>query len=124
MYSDRELLELAAKASGLLLCGYSWIGENEDDDECEILEAAFVKNYPEQDVAIMWNPLTDDGDALRLTVVLGLDVTIDNGRSHTWADTHSMPCEALVKELHGNDALAATRRAIVRAAAAIGEAMQ
>jgi len=51
MHSDRELLESAAKAAGILLCGYSWIGENEDDEECEILEAAFVKSHPEQDLA-------------------------------------------------------------------------
>lgn len=122
MHSDRELLELAAKAAGLQLCGYSWIGENEDDEECEILDAAFVKNSPEQDVATMWNPLTDDGDALRLAVKLSIHIRLwiyaceaedNDGRSTGMI--HASDC--------GGDVGAATRRAIVRAAAAIGEAM-
>lgn len=112
MKTDRELLELAAKAAGMQLCGYSWIGENEDDEECEILEAAFVKNCPEQDVATMWNPLTDDGDAFRLMVALRL-----------WRDDPDICCVERVED-HNGDELSATRRAIVRAAAAIGEAMQ
>lgn len=101
--SDRELLELAAKA----YLDKSW--------HCN---EAYMRGF-----MATWNPLDDDGDALRLAVALGLDVTIDNGRSHTWADTQSMPGGALVKELHGNDALASTRRAIVRSAAEIGRQM-
>ena len=112
MHSDRELLELAARAAGILLCGYSWIGENEDDEECEILEAAFVKHHQKQELASKWNPLTDDGDALRLAVKLNLAYGKVFARSV--ADNHE----------DGDDIYAATRRAIVRAAAAIGEAMQ
>lgn len=117
MKTDRELLELAAKAAGLQLCGYSWIGENEDDEECEILDAAFVKNAPEQDVATMWNPLTDDGDALRLAVRLHMQVSVT---------TESCRAETLPRlgvRVNDKDELSATRLAIVRAAAAIGEAM-
>ena len=113
MHRDRELLALAAKAAGLQLCGYSWIGENEDDDECEVLESAFVKHNPEQELATMWNPLADDGDALRLAVTLSF---IDDG---DWP--------AVTNEIYthcNGDWFAATRRAITRAAAAIGEAMQ
>ena len=76
--TDREMLELAAKAAEWQLCGYSWIGENEDDDECEILESAFVKTHPEQELATKWNPLTDDGDALRLAD--HLDLIVDFSR--------------------------------------------
>ena len=112
MKSDRELLELAARASGLLLCGYSWIGENEGDDECEILESAFVKRHPEQELASKWNPLTDDGDAFRLMVALRL-----------WRDDPDICCVERVED-HNGDELSATRRAIVRAAAALWERMQ
>ena len=112
MHSDRELLELAARAAGILLCGYSWIGENEDDEECEILEAAFVKHHQKQELASKWNPLTDDGDAFRLMVALRL-----------WRDDPDICCVERVED-HNGDELSATRRAIVRAAAAIGEAMQ
>lgn len=125
MYSDRELLELAAKAAGLQLCGYSWIGENEDDEECEILDAAFVKNSPEQDVATMWNPLTDDGDALRLAGDIGLVVCIMRNAGFTGIYLPACSIGGKYDEVqhHGEDEFAATRRAIVRAAAAIGEAM-
>ena len=118
MYSDRELLELAAQAAGLQLCGYSWIGENEDDDECEVLESAFVKLHPEQELATKWNPLTDDGDALRLAVKLHMQVSIttESCRAET------MP--VLGVRVNDKDEMAATRRAIVRAAAAIGGAVQ
>lgn len=118
MCSDRELLELAAKAAGLQLCGYSWIGENEDDEECEVLESAFVKLHPVQELATKWNPLTDDGDALRLAVKLHMQVSVT---------TESCRAETLPRfgvRVNDKDELSATRRAIVRAAAAIGERMQ
>ena len=111
MYSDRELLDLAAKAAGLLLCGYSWIGENEGDDECEILESAFVKLHPEQELATKWNPLTDDGDALRLAVKLRMQVSI------TTESCRAETLPVLGVRVNGRDELAATRRAIVMAAA-------
>lgn len=119
MHSDRELLELAAKAAGILLCGYSWIGENEDDDECEILEAAFVKHRQEQELASKWNPLTDDGDALRLAVKLSMSLEkVVSSRGSAWIADHR------AEEVVGTDSSAAARRAIVRAAAAIGESMK
>ena len=128
MYSDRELLELAAKAAGLQLCGYSWIGENEDDDECEVLESAFVKLRPEQELAARWNPLTDDGDALRLAVRLGLGILFGQ---YAPLDVYSV----YISKVEGGDELAVgcitdgdefgvVRRAITRAAAQIGKEME
>ena len=111
--TDRELLELAAKAAEWQLCGYSWIGENEDDDECEIFESAFVKTHPEQELATKWNPLADDGDALRLAVTLSF---IDDG---DWP--------AVTNEIYthcNGDWFAATRRAITIAAAKAGKEMK
>lgn len=121
MHSDRELLELATKEAGLQLCGYSWIGENEDDEECEILESAFVKNPPEQDVAIMWNPLTDDGDALRLALQLRIRFA---RHLQPFVAAFAPDVVGRFEEPEGDDIYAAARRAIVRAAAAIGESMQ
>ena len=90
--TDRELLELAAKAAG----------------------NGFVIGY--------WNPLTDDGDALRLAVKLSLDV-LQNPMGQTTRcivmGDDAQECEVL--EDYNGDPYAATRRAIVRAAAAIGE---
>lgn len=92
---DRELLELAAKAAGYEL-GYV---EGCND----------IRKPPD------WNPLTDDGDALRLAVKLNLDV-------HFWPDCPNPWVEAMAQdELLGTDSYAATRRAIVRAAAEIGK---
>lgn len=95
----RRLLELAARAFGI------------DVTRClQYEDGAF--DWPGK--AGRWDPLTNDGDALRLAVKLnmqvavgvvlapGLDVIIDSAE----------------------DPYAATRRAIVRAAAAIGEQME
>lgn len=86
--TDRELLELAAKTVGLVF----W-EENE------------------------WNPLADDGTALRLAVKLELLV-------HVMKETSDVTGPKIdVCERHGDDPYAATRRAIVRAAAEVGEGM-
>jgi hypothetical protein len=101
--TDRELLELAAKAAGMTGC-----------------VADFVK--PERTVFVPdgigsreWTPLTDDGDALRLAVKLEIHVQ-PSGR-YAWASTFAVTAT----EESGGDPYAATRRAIVRAAAEIGE---
>ena len=67
---------------------------------------------------VAWNPLTDDGDALRLAVKLKMDVDITGDTAWAMAeqDTHAGHAEPL-----GLDNAAATRRAIVRAAAAIAQ---
>ena len=106
MKTDRELLELAAKAAGYEIIPW----EN---------PLGFVirnaEGYPQS-----WNPLINDGDALRLAARLSLMIDTDYN-SHTAVGSASL-CEIL--EGHSGDPLAATRRAIVRAAAAIGEGMQ
>lgn len=108
--NDRELLELAAKAAGIEWYGYA------GDDQCECR----YFDIGENDV-VKWNPLTDDGDALRLAVKLEIDV------SH-YQDAHvvdAFHAEAGTCSVDYNgDPYAATRRAIVRAAAEIGKAMQ
>ena len=94
--SDKELLELAAKAAG-----YS----------CRIrttkigIEKFYINGH-------VWNPLTDDGDALRLAVKLNL--TVCSGPVYSYV----VGC---TQEKNNGDHYAATRRAIVRAAAEIGK---
>ena len=103
--SDRELLELAAKAAGIDAHVTEWSSTVEDD------EGDYLKP---------WNPLTDDGDALRLAVKLGL--LID---THGLSSRVALPYQSdWTIEKHGTDPLAATRRAIVRAAAEIGRDMK
>lgn len=102
--TDRELLELAAKAAGYLLSEASdmiW-----SDREVEFVH---------------WNPLTDDGDALRLAVKLRKFPVIETWSDGDWVYLYGH--EACAEPL-GNDPYAATRRAIVRAAAEIGKNMK
>lgn len=62
MSADRELLELAAKAAGLEVQLY----EREPHEEWGAYRSCLMHEGRE------WNPLTDDGDALRLAVILRL----------------------------------------------------
>ena len=117
MSTDRELLELAAKAF--------W-GE-EIDDVCSVRwleeEQAIGYTHAENqdhngiDQEFVWNPLEDDGDALRLAVSMNMGISIYDVQV-TAASAFGMP----VKE-HDKDTAKATRRAIVRAAAEIGRAI-
>ena len=63
--NDRELLELAAKAAGI-------------EVEWSDITGCFWSDGDS------WVPLTDDGDALRLAVKLGLCVRIDNRVGFSW----------------------------------------
>lgn len=62
--------------------------------------------------AIYWNPLRSDADALALAVRMEMDVFVRAGR---WSEA-VRPMGPACKEPHDGDPLAATRRAIVRAA--------
>lgn len=108
--TDRELLELAAKAAGIRpiawgvqFDSYGWFCEPTGEH---------------------WNALTDDGDALRLAVKLRMNI-------RHYSITHEGPDRVGIDNgygiypvLYGADPYAATRRAIVRAAAEIGKAVQ
>ena len=91
--TDREYLEMAAKAAGYVL------GKHTQKDW------AFTYG------GVEWNPITDDGDALRLAVKLNIDAGKPGMRLRI--DWRSW-----------DDPYAATRRAIVRAAAEIGRSMK
>jgi hypothetical protein len=111
--TDRELLEWAAKAAGLVTYGLA----DKFLVEPGHRTGGFIVGTPTgRDVP--WNPLTDDGDALRLAVKLRLDV-------HCFASLCEVfygPRREMIREDGGS--YKATRRAIVRAAAAIGQSME
>lgn len=117
---DRELLERAAKAAGLNI----W--RIVDADEVNDSPLQVFIHEPATSV-YEWNPLTDDGDALRLAVKLRLTVRIDYaGTQVDFPDRQRIEgCYGMI-ELVDKDGLdpllTATRRAIVRAAAEIGKA--
>lgn len=65
MRTDRELLELAAKAAGMAGMEYTdhFVGDYYDTRNGEF-------GMRDNSELSIWNPLTDDGDALRLAVKL------------------------------------------------------
>lgn len=99
--TDRELLELAAKAAGI---------EYETD--------GFIKGTNRN----KFNPLTDDGDALRLAVKFRLCAGFAYGgdKHPDWSYGY---CGVTQVPFNGDEA-ATVRLAIVRAVAAIGMAMK
>jgi hypothetical protein len=106
--TDRELLEAAAKASGLLIEYWA------QDDYPVVRNGA---------ANVGWNPLVFDSDALRLSVGLGLEVyhSINNDMWTVFVGYPKQQRIVYVMEEWGNDEFAATRRAIVRAAAAMAK---
>lgn len=115
--TDRELLELAAKAAGL---------EFDPTVQNQFGLLVVAEDASCQSDQKLWNPLTDDGDALRLAVKLKLIVTFADGGAgpHVCAGKRPGPFsnEKLpIKMFALDEERAATRRAIVRAAAEIGK---
>ena len=107
--TDQELLQLSAKAAGYYYVWRPYGGSIESTSE---------GSKP-------WNPLTDDGDALRLAVKLSLMVEIGMGPHGdiTWVRHDDIADGEGIVERHRDNALLATRRAIVRAAAEIGRSI-
>ena len=105
---DKELLKKAAKAAGIEI---EWYAPN-----VEVWDFIQVPN---------WNPLTDDGDALRLAVKLDMDIVFDFDRVMVVFGDKDATCitEYFYDLPKPIDRFDATRRAIVRAAAEIGKGM-
>ena len=117
MSTDRELLELAAKAAGLDT-NHSWNASRLEMDPPVI--AMVVHDAGNKLVSTGWNPLENDGDALRLAVKLSAFIEHKQKGVEVWIFEQRVSSGI---ELHRDDPCAATRRAIVRAAAEIGRSM-
>ena len=109
MTNDKEELKLAAKAGGIKLL-FDPTGVPRDCTGMDPLMNIFA--------AKPWNSLEDDGDAFRLAVKLNMNLDVIDGSSGAQL-LHVVWCS----EPHHGNPLAATRRAITRAAAAIGKDM-
>ena len=120
--TGQELLKLAAKAAGIEFAP----------------SIGFPHVYIDAGAGLLkpWDPLTDDGDALRLAISLGIKVCpypIFTQEKHSviasrrWfappEDDENTYVGVDLFERYQNDKYAATRRAIVRAAAEIGKSM-
>lgn len=100
MTTDRELLELAAKAAGIRL--HVW-GTPGSENFADINKAPY---------GCLWNPLTDDGDRYRLIQKLKAHIDFESQM-------------VLIREvcIRWPEDEPNGERAIVRAAAEIGKAM-
>ena len=103
MSDDKRLLELAARAAGMPI--HVW-GQKGQELVADMSNPAGHK---------LWNPLTDDGDAFRLAVKLRISV------EQMAMEVIAYPADGTCAIEPNDDRYAATRRAIVRAAAAIAE---
>lgn len=104
-HTDRELLELAAKAAGMSRV-----------KESAFREGGYVVQTHENEWTA-WNPIADDGDALRLAVKCRF--VVDTGSASVSVHQNN-GLRDIGFEWKNDDPYAATRRAIVRAAAELG----
>jgi hypothetical protein len=102
---DKELLELAAKAEG----NVTW----------DCFQKKFRKHIDRDGtfLGVEWNPLEDDGDALRLAVKLHMTIDLH------WLDKDEISVYArkAYPVERSTDHFSAVRKCIVRAAAEIGK---
>lgn len=118
--TDRELMELAAKAAGIEV-------HESDDGTMQrrpvLAMTHYVQGQPYSETR--WDPLRDDAQALRLAVKLGIKLELHPA----WVYARAVITKYEYLQIEEgwangfNDPCAATRRAIVRAAAEIGRAM-
>lgn len=111
----RELLELAAKAKGGLVF---------------VEDMGWIEELPNGDRGNWWNPIEDDGDALRLISTLYIDIEFDSDLEGSFVQCVAVcPVSLIVcgskKYINGgrDDAVsAAIRQAATCTAAKIGRA--
>ncbi|HEX7387847.1 MAG TPA: hypothetical protein VF285_11330 [Castellaniella sp.] len=106
---DVDLFESAAKAAGITL---EWW------DDGESLNPGYIVNREGDWVS--WDPLTNDGDALRLAVKLEINILPTMEEASARNPSHT----GWINEDAARDPYAATRLAITRAAAEIGRRME
>jgi len=136
--TDRELLELAAKAAGVFItkeqfekeCTSPWDPEWEPvyDEETGSISGWRTWYGSSGEIGgwedYTWDPMNRDGEALRLAVKLRMLVDVPSARNvQQVIEVVAAGVRNSIYEPCGADLYAATRRAIVRAVAEIGKAM-
>lgn len=122
MDTDKELLELAAKAYWGEeiddVCSIRWL----DSDNAIGYTHADNQDHNGLDCEWLWNPRQDDGDALRLGAKIGMNLYISKDYCIAEIISDSEEPAITIKEVCEGDTLNAARRAIVRAAAEVAKA--
>lgn len=118
--NDKELLEMAAKAASL-----------ENAEYAESVGGQWNIYHGEEGNKSTWNPLDDDGDALRLAVSLSLLIRHSANRMEAYLMGYPRTKASILfsydpdqKPYDQADKQSATRMAIVTAAAKIGGHLQ
>ncbi|MBW9334530.1 hypothetical protein FEE59_13510 [Herbaspirillum sp. RU 5E] len=113
MSTDRELLEMAAKAAGIDMSGTLYSdGTWEPGISCSFKPASGIGGGI--DVA-SWNPLKDDGDAFRLLRQVDYGLLVEDGVVKIMNNLGGC---VLFLEIQDADEMTVIRRAITMAAAA------
>ena len=121
--TEREMLEFAAKAYGFGSDSGGVIWTESEYPRGSSTNGALWNYKGWCDTAELWNPLTDDGDALRLAIELNMSIEIDAFNDDTIVmvnDAVGSPL-IIINQKHLENPRAATRYAIVKAAAEIGK---
>jgi hypothetical protein len=107
--NDFQLNMLAAKAAGF---------DTSDplNDESKTCLVVYATDEPR---GLLFDPLSYSSNAFHLIVALKLDIDMNERSVSVWVNQKTSP----VTEEYGDNEAAAVRRAIVRAAALIGEAL-
>jgi len=131
--SDRELLELAAKAAGYKKIEYHNL-------KGSMLDFRYGRDEAIWNDEEYWNPLVDDAEAFQLAVKLQLDVCpyvyfnercqlpavskLRKTADGSWLEEKVSVFPEYSESFVEHDPYAATRRAIVKAAAEIGKGVR
>lgn len=108
--TDRDLLEAAARAAGIEL----WAGSGGAWRDC------FQTGLLMADGCVIWRPHLDSGQALELAVKLRINLDFTSyGLVSAWSI--DAPYMDAANEIPADDPMAATRRAIVRAAVSLAK---
>ena len=115
--NNHKLLEMAAKAAGLTIDKSKYNGAGCPNTGFDVLGNAVLDWHN----GVKWNPLTNDGDALRLATKLKIDLTFMVGANEVGASSGNYERGIFgALEIITDDIGSATRMAIVRFAAEIG----
>ena len=107
---DKTLLERAARAAGY--ASFDWLSADH-----------WMNVYTHEGRQSAWNPITDDGDALRLAVKLRINIEHGQYSVRAWTDDAApVMVDETVFTPDESQRQFAIREAITRAAAAIGSA--
>ncbi len=110
--TDRELLEAAARAAGLV------VESIEENGTAWVFEDGAERDADGEPPIWAWRPLADDGDVARLEAARSINVAW--GPSHVAASGIARGIVELYSD-HGGDRNKARRYASTRAAAAMAE---